>query len=189
MEDDRGTSSGGRETLPPDWVDEHADALYRFALRKISDRHVIEDLLQETYLAAFKSKHLFRGDSSLRTWLIAILRLKIIDHYRAQARLAKTEKPTPPVKESAFRGLRLSAWNCDPKYTLENQEFWSVFQDCVEKLPATLARAFLMRELDGCDSEQVCAQLEITNENLAVRTFRARSAMRDCLDKHWFARE
>ncbi len=175
--------------LPADWVDDHADALYRFALRKVRDRHVIEDLLQETYLAAYKSKHTFRGDSGVRTWLIAILRLKIIDYYRARARDARREESLKKEAASGFREEALSAWNCAPEDTFENEEFWQAFHGCVEKLPVTLARAFLMREVDGCEVAEVCDLLGISSSNLAVRIYRARVAMRDCLDVHWFAKD
>lgn len=174
--------------LPADWVDDHADALYRFALRKVHDKHIIEDLLQETYLAAYKSQSSFRGDSCLRTWLIAILRLKIIDHYRAAARDARRETLLQQ-QASEFRKEALTRWNCAPADTFENEEFWQVFDGCVEKLPATLAKAFLMREVDGCEVATVCELLNISSSNLAVRIYRARVAMRDCLDVNWFAKD
>ncbi len=186
------TSSANEEpgrALPTDWVDEHADALYRFALLRVSDPHVIEDLLQETYLAAYKSQGSFRGEANIRTWLIAILRLKIIDHYRALARDAKKDLAEQERVKQEFRPQALSAWKGDPTRIFESKEFWITFHRCVEKLPATLARAFLMREVDGLDSGEVCQLLGISNSNLAVRVFRARSSMRDCLDIHWFSKD
>lgn len=190
MENQDSISQGGDPTkLPVDWVDEHADALYRFALRRVKDLHVIEDLLQETYLAAYKSQSTFRGDANVRTWLIAILRLKIIDHYRAVARDARKDRAAQENAENAFRSEALSAWKCDPIRTFENEEFWSAFHRCVAKLPATLARAFLMREVDGCAPADICELLEISHSNLAVRIYRARTSMRDCLDLHWFSKD
>lgn len=177
------------ESLPADWVDEHADALYRFALRRVRDPHVIEDLLQETYLAAYKSQHAFRGESTVRTWLVAILRLKIIDHYRGKSRDARREETLKQQASREFRTEALSAWNCAAQHTFEKEEFWSAFESCVEKLPATLARAFLMREVDGCEVAQVCQLLDISASNLAVRVYRARVAMRDCLDTNWFSQD
>ncbi len=168
------------------WVDDHADALYRFALLRVRDKHTVEDLLQETYLAALGSSRAFRGDSSTRTWLVAILRLKIIDYYRRTSKEHNPSQTTVPTEFSSERKERLRKWNCEPSRTLENQEFWQVFRNCVDKLPATLTRAFSLRELDGCSPRQVCELLKITQENLAVRIYRARTLLRDCLDKHWF---
>lgn len=177
-------------SLIAQWVDEHADALYRFAMRRVGDQHTVEDLLQETYLAALRAKESYRGDASVRTWLIAILRLKIIDFYRRKSRLRESQRmQIEPIEASLVREERLEAWNCDPDRTLESQEFWEVFHACVGKLPDTLGRAFRLREFDGCPAATVCEILQITQENLAVRIFRARSALRDCLDKNWFSKD
>ncbi len=171
------------------WVDDHADALYRFAMTRVNDKHTVEDLLQETYLAALKSSESFRRESSTRTWLIAILRLKIIDYYRRAEKEIATETNTLAAERMPARCERLKAWNCEASQTIENHEFWDVFRACVEQLPATLSRAFSLRELDGLQPTQVCELLQISNKNLAVRVFRARSLLRDCLDKHWFSKD
>lgn len=171
------------------WVDDHADALFRFAILRVKDQHTVEDLLQETYLAALGSSPTFRGDSSTRTWLIAILRLKIIDYYRRTSKeLGNPQASNPPIG-CLDRAKRLKKWNCDPSQTLENLEFWEVFRNCVDKLPGTLSRAFALRELDGCSPNQVSELLSITHENLAVRVYRARTMLRDCLDNHWFSKD
>lgn len=172
------------------WVDQHADALYRFALMRVGDEHIAEDLVQDTFLAAFQGKAAFRGEASVRTWLIAILRLKLIDHLRREAKTTQRQDSELREEPVVFeRKSRLNAWDCDPSKTLENKEFWTVFQSCTDKLPATLARAYLMRELDGCTTQQICELLGISTKNLSVRLFRARNAIRDCLDKHWFTKD
>jgi RNA polymerase sigma-70 factor (ECF subfamily) len=172
------------------WVDQHADALYRFALRRVSDRHAIEDLMQETFLVAIRSHGSFRGESNVRTWLIAILRLKIIDHYRKESKIREAESAqAAEVRTTEGRSSRLERWNCAPDNSLECEEFWFVFHACISKLPETLSRAYLLRELDGCSPQEVCQMLNISGKNLAVRMFRARSALRDCLDKNWFSTE
>ncbi len=171
------------------WVDEHADALYRFALLRVRDQHTVEDLLQETYLAALGSSPDFRGESTTRTWLVAILRLKIIDYYRRTNKEQSHQATTGPADTKLERQERLKHWNCDPGESLEKHEFWEVLRNCVDKLPATLARAFALREFDDCTPTQACELLRITQENLAVRLFRARTLLRDCLDKHWFSED
>jgi RNA polymerase sigma-70 factor (TIGR02943 family) len=168
------------------WVDDHADALYRFALLRVRDKHAVEDLLQETYLAALGSNDRFRGDSSTRTWLVAILRLKIIDYYRRSNKEPKQQPAAEPIDSSQQKKIKLRKWDCDPSRTLEKKEFWQTLRSCVDKLPATLTKAFLLRELDGCSPRQVSELLNITPENLAVRVYRARALLRDCLDHHWF---
>lgn len=174
------------EALLNAWVDEHADALYRFALLRVRDKHAVEDLLQETFLAALGSSNRFRGDSSTRTWLVAILRLKIIDYYRRSKKEPSSQQAVEPPDRSRQKKIKLRKWNCEASRTLENKEFWQALRNCVDKLPATLTKAFLLRELDGCSPGQVSEMLNITQENLAVRVYRARSLLRDCLDQHWF---
>lgn len=173
------------------WVEDHGDVLYRFALRRVKDSHAIDDILQDTFMAALKAKDSFRGDSNVRTWLISILRTKIVDHFRRQAKEKKVEAATlEQAQASGFdRPEKLAVWDTKGNNTLENQEFWGVFNRCLEKLPETLARAYLMREIDGFPSQTICETLNITADNLAVRIFRARSALRDCLDANWFSKD
>ncbi|MEM8733667.1 MAG: sigma-70 family RNA polymerase sigma factor [Planctomycetota bacterium] len=167
------------------WVDEHADYLYRFACSKVDDSNVVDDLLQETYLAAVRGRSGFRAEASVRSWLVAILRLKIIDHYRAKAKHKRVT--SIDSEETPFREDRLEAWDVSVSQPLENAEFWSVMHACVDKLPTTLSKAYFMREMEDCPPEQVCDTLSITAKNLAVRLFRARALLRDCLDRNWFS--
>ena len=169
------------------WVDDHGDALFRFALTKVDDLHVVEDLLQETYLAALRSFAKFRGDASVRSWLIAILRLKIADHYRRlnrskeMDRLDEAAAADRPIGEG-----RIPPWRVARQSPMEREEFWEIFRACLDKLPERLGSAYLMRELDGQSVNQVCDTLEIDPKHLAVRLFRARGLLRDCLNRKWF---
>ena len=171
------------------WLDEHGDALYCFAMQKVRDEHVVADLLQETFLAAYEGFQKFRGDAQVRTWLISILRIKILDFHRRQKRHAKMLQHAPDRSRAAsFRSKALEAWPTDTDQ-LDHSEFWLVFTSCIEKLPSTLAKAFMLRELDGHDTTHVCSILNISPKNLAVRLYRARASLRDCLDGNWFAEE
>jgi RNA polymerase sigma-70 factor (ECF subfamily) len=71
---------------PASWVDLYGDLLYRFALSRVKDPSIAEELVQETLLAALKSRANFQGRSTARTWLIAILKHKIVDHIRKRVR-------------------------------------------------------------------------------------------------------
>src|SRR5439155_16361641 len=73
-------------TTPCDWVDAHGDYLFNFAIGQVRDASVAEDLVQDTFLAAFKARDRFAGQSSERTWLVGILRHKICDHLRHTCR-------------------------------------------------------------------------------------------------------
>ena len=83
---DRGASAIPA-TDPERWVDEHGDCLYRYALVRVRVPEVAEDLVQETLLAALRSREKFGGRSSERSWLVGILKNKIVDYYRKLGRV------------------------------------------------------------------------------------------------------
>lgn len=182
--------NGGLNSSLSVWVDEHGDALFRYALQRVRDRHAVEDLLQETFLAALKSQDSFRGDSAVRTWLISILRLKIVDYFRRVARNKTLQQVDDAELEPKFvRKSRLDRWDASAANTVENEEFWVTFRGCLDKLPSSLGQVYLLREIDQCAPETICESFNISRKNLAVRIFRARAALRDCLDRHWFGKE
>ncbi len=184
---------------PPDlkvveaWVAEHADYLFRYALPRLRDRHVTEDVLQETFLAALKSVDKFRGDSSPRTWLVGLLRRKIADHYRKRYRDGEGESidATDPTIDAWFdeKGSWI-AWpkrcELDPVELQQRADFWTVLQSCLQALPDRLAEAFTLRVVDNRKPDEVCKVLSITPTNLWVALHRARARLRACLEANWF---
>lgn len=179
---------------PSTWVDDHGDALYRFALLRVRNPHSAEDLVQDTFIAALEGLEGFQGSSSVRTWLISILKHKILDQFRrgsreiASADLSALEGET---EDETFNRLEQwrhapSAWRDTPDNLLENKEFWKVFVRCMDGLPESFRRAFALRELDGLKTEEICKILEVTTTNLWVMLHRARARLRNCLDNKWF---
>ena len=184
------------ETLrhdPARWPDDHGDVLYRFALLRVKDPSVAEDLVQETFLAALKGIDSFRGGSSLRTWLVGILKHKIIDHFRRNrpeilaGDLATMDNETEEerLERGAIRDAA-AAWKVSPEALVHDREFWDVFARCLEGLPEAHRRAFTLREIDGVKGEEICKILDITSTNLWVILHRARNRLRKCLDRNWF---
>ncbi|MCA8986648.1 MAG: sigma-70 family RNA polymerase sigma factor [Planctomycetaceae bacterium] len=180
-------------TDPQHWVEQHGDALFRYAMSRIGNRHIAEDLVQETFIAALKSPS-FEGDSDERTWFVAILRNKMIDYLRKQNR----EHPISSL-HSEQEGNQLfdgrGEWQTQPREwpnlsedTLESQEFWLTFRKCVERLPERLRTVFMMREVEQISTEELCGELEVTPGNMSVMLYRARLSLRQCLEKNWFCR-
>jgi len=175
---------------PEAWVDQHGDALYRYALMKIRDPEVASELVQEVFLHAFRGRANFKGQSSERTWLVCILRHKLIDHLRRSGR----EEPTDPevlgderIFDHAGRWLSMPGrWQGQPGEDMERREFWISFEGCLSRLPSNIADAFLLRELEDCGADDICVELQITPANLHTRLYRARLLLRDCLDRGWF---
>jgi RNA polymerase sigma-70 factor (ECF subfamily) len=187
------------ETFAPDrWLADHGDALYGFAYMRLRDRDTAEDLVQETLLAAWRSRERFAANSAERTWLIGILKHKLADHWRQAAR--QPNEPLDPdiaddLIEQTFdmsrRGhwrVAPSAWN-NPDGALEQQQFWQIFIDCVAALPPAQAQAFSLCELDGVKGDEACKVMDVAATNLWVMLHRARLRLRQCLEKNWFGRE
>ena len=139
---------------PETWVDQYGDYLYRFALSRIKDPGLAEELVQETFLAALNSQKNFKGRSSARTWLIAILKHKIVDQFRKK----KPEESREDMeifpdsvdhmfdeKGSWIEHERPSKWSTNPMKAYEQREFMNVFYRCLSDLPKRLSKAFLMR--------------------------------------------
>lgn len=181
------------QTLDPEgWVDQYGDYLYRYAIARIHEPAVAEDLVQETLLAALQGKEGFKGRSSEKTWLTGILKYKIVDYIRKKSR----EQPTDNIELAADAmhehfdekgGWKVgpAKWTVNPKELLEQKEFWKVFYSCLSKLSGRLAKAFTLRELDGLSSQEIREILNISATNSYVMLYRARMRMRDCLEVNW----
>jgi RNA polymerase sigma-70 factor (ECF subfamily) len=179
---------------PTTWVDAHGDVLYRFALLRVKDPDVAQDLVQDTLVSALEGLERFKGGSSVRTWLIGILKHKIIDYFRKSAReivstdLDGLEGETDDETFNRWGQWRRSPskWLDTPDNLMENKEFWGVFVRCLDGLTPTFRRAFSLREMDGLKSDEICKILGVTATNLWVILHRARGKLRNCLDDNWF---
>jgi RNA polymerase sigma-70 factor, ECF subfamily len=186
-------SDGSSVTEPDAWVDRHGDSLYRYALLRLGSPDTAEDVVQETFLDAIRSQNSFGGRSSERTWLVGILRHKIIDRLRKSARQPATTGGLPPddagKAEFDRRGhwkTPPAAWNGEPSRELETREFWEVFGRCLAKLPSGIADTFFLSELDELDALEIQQILNISPANFWKRLHRARLLLRECLESRWF---
>jgi RNA polymerase sigma-70 factor (ECF subfamily) len=180
------------------WLDDHGDALFGFAFMRLRDRETSEDLVQETLLAAWRSRESFAATSSERTWLIGILKHKLADHWRRSARQPSDnlnadadddliEKTFDMEKGGPWR-VSPSAW-ASPEAALEQEQFWRILIDCVAALPPAQAQAFSLCEFDGLKGEEACKAMQVASTNLWVMLHRARLRLRQCLENNWFGRE
>jgi len=182
---------------PETWVDEHGDYLYSYALLRLRHRELAEEIVQETFLAALKACRNFAGQSSERTWLVGILKHKIVDHFRRASREQPVADFDGASDDELFRKSgewvdhwtvegAPKEWKDDPSQLLEQKEFWEIFKRCLAKLPPRLAEAFTLREIDGLRSEEICEILAISPNNLWVMLHRARALLRRNLEVNWF---
>jgi len=178
-----------------EWLDEHGDVLYRFAFQRAKNEDLAADLVQETLLSAWKSRKSFSGQSTVRTWLIAILKHKWIDYLRKEIRqreYAKLAEDDPTAWFDENNGAWKHApqqWHDDPAMMCQNEQFMATLKQCVGKLPKKQRLVFDMRELQGLESDEICKVCDVSATNLHVMMHRARLALRHCLEKHWFGGE
>ncbi|MBT8235799.1 MAG: sigma-70 family RNA polymerase sigma factor [Bacteroidia bacterium] len=176
---------------PTVWVDQYADYLYNYAISRVNNEELAKDLVQETFFAGLNSAKNFKGTASERTWLVAILKRKVIDHYRKR----NSKKGKAEVRMSYNNegdGSWLEEQIADPLSKsendgIENEELGLAIHECISKLPAKQAEVFTMKTIHGMSTEDICNELSINPSNLWVLVFRARTSLMDCLNENWFA--
>ena len=183
-------------TLNPQlWVANYADMLYSYAFKRVNDKEVAEDLVQETFLGGLKSKDNFAGDSTEKTWLFAILKFKIIDYYRK-----KSKEKTSSIHNGDGEEIDSIFFEADghvrknPQIAVEfntsdsnidKKEFYGVLEGCLSKIPKKLAQVFHLKMIAEEDSKIICEMLDITDANYWVILHRAKIQLRSCLFKNW----
>ena len=176
---------------PNKWIDLYSDYLFNYTISRVSDREIAQDLVQDTFLAGLKSMKNFKGEASERTWLISILKRKIIDYYRKINSNKGKAEVRINYNDSESEGDWLEERVADPfdktaEDTLQNSELGDAIHSCLEKLPKKQADVFKMKTILGYETEVICNELNITASNLWVIIHRARTGMADCLKQNWF---
>ncbi len=185
------------ETTPDDLGEALAQmrsSLLRFAQLQLRHDQLAEDAVSETLIAVLEKPQAFSGRSSLKTYVIGILKHKIIDQLRLIKREVQVTALEGESDDDAFDALFLpdGHWRSppqdwgDPNALLERREFFEILQLCVDKLPASIGRVFMMREWLELETEEICKELAISSSNCWVMLYRARMRLRECLNLNWF---
>ena len=173
---------------------EHRGYLLRFARLQLRNDAWAEDAVSETMLAALSKPQSFGNRSQLKTWLVGILKHKVIDILRQRRREVSLdadegdggeELDALMFKADGHFAARPADWG-NPEQELTSRQFFVVLEACAEKLPAAMGRVFLMREWLELSSEDICKELGLTPTNLYVQLHRARLRLRECLEINWF---
>ena len=176
-------------------VEAHRAYLLRIAQLQLRDTALSEDVVQDTLVAALQGETGFSGKSSLKTWVTGILKHKIVDAIRHRARSPVFASLDEECRIDDFDALfdetghwenPPADWGADPESQLSQQQFFDVMQLCLENLPPNSARVFMMREVMELEADEICQELTITSNNLWVILYRARMALRECLERRWF---
>jgi RNA polymerase sigma-70 factor (ECF subfamily) len=183
---------------PSEWLENHGDMLYRMALVRVGKPDLAEDLVQETLLAAWQARDSYQGKSAEGTWLVAILKRKVIDHFRRSWRQVDTPEGLETedlVEDFMATGERAGHWKAErapaewgrnPEQLMQNRQLRDVLNNCINQLPEALSAIFVMREIDGLKTEEICKELSLNPSNLWVMLHRSRTRLRRCLEKNWF---
>ena len=167
--------------------------LLRFARSQLRNDAWAEDAVSDTLLAALEKPDAFAGASQLKTWLVGVLKHKVIDQLRRHTREATllTPEDGDDLDESLFD--RTGHWSDQPQdwgspeAACGQRQFFEVLEACCDHLPATQGRVFMMREWLELDTNEICKELQISPTNLWVLLHRARLRLRECLQQRWFA--
>jgi RNA polymerase sigma-70 factor (ECF subfamily) len=173
----------------------HRQLLFKLAMVQLQDSAAADDVVQEAILAALLGRAKFRHQSSIKTWLISILRYKVVDALRARQRyvLAPTADDGSVDEDTIFATQFDSngcwrdakdAWS-DPESAAERAAFFKVLEACLTRLPERTSRAFMMREWLEMDPREIQSLLNVSQTNLRALLYRARMQLRLCLDLNW----
>lgn len=182
----------------PQFVAELQQQMLQFARLQLNDFHQAEDVVQEAFEGAMKNAGSFAGRAAWKSWVFAILRNKIADTLRMRYRRAEVQSVDEEDRQD-FEALfdaqghwpadeRPQRWH-QPDESCEQAQFWQIFELCLTQVPAKNARAFMMREFIGLETQEICREMALSVTNLNVVLWRARMRLRECLSQRWFSRE
>lgn len=174
------------------WIDNYADYLYNYSISRVNNSDLAKDLVQDTFFAGLKSAKNFQGKASERTWLVSILKRKIIDHYRKiNSKKGQAEVRMSFYEDGENEGSWLEervpqSWDNASEKNIENEELRNQLELCINKLPEKYAMVFRMKTVQEFETEEICKELGITSSNLWVIIHRARTQLRICMEDNWF---
>jgi RNA polymerase sigma-70 factor (ECF subfamily) len=181
-------------TLNPEtWVENYGNYLYNYAITRVYDQVIAEDLVQDTFFSAVKAIDRFEGRSTIKTWLTSILKRKIIDHYRKNSRnkedaILDNDQffQTEGILKGHWEDDQLPVnWGNNPDIS-ESEEFYKILKECLTHLPSKMAATFSLKEIEEYSTEEICKELDISPSNLWVMIHRAKLKLRKCIEKKWF---
>jgi RNA polymerase sigma-70 factor (TIGR02943 family) len=185
---------------PKNWLKKYGDYLYNFAKIRVRNDEIAEDLVQDSFLSALKAQASYKGEAHEKTWLTAILKNKIIDHYRKNS-LAIANDTYLHKTEDSFEGsffinqgeakgwmkpeAYIKDWAPQPDQMLENKDLQNSITLCLEKLPSKLAPVFISKYVDHTEPEDICKAFGISSSNYWVILHRAKILLRACLEQQF----
>jgi RNA polymerase sigma-70 factor (ECF subfamily) len=190
----------GDERAFAELIDRLGPALLRLARFYVRDRAVAEEVVQETWLSVLEGIERFEGRSSLKTWVFRILANRAKTRAEREARtvpmsaLAGAAPDEPSVEAERFRspddrwaGHWASppvSWSALPENRLLSKETIDCLRSLIVGLPPAQREVIALRDVEGWQSDEVCALLGLSEVNQRVLLHRARSKVRAGLERY-----
>jgi RNA polymerase sigma-70 factor (TIGR02943 family) len=183
------------------WVDSYGDCLYNYAAFRVNNTDEAQDLVQETFLSGIKAKDTFRGECSEKTWLVTILKRKIIDHYRKKSiQSIQTSIDSGAIaagyeqffhqdgdfEDNWTSNGKPQSWSVSGLQKMETKEFYDVLNKCLSVLPQKWASVFCMKNMEDMETENICKELNVSTSNYWIIMHRAKLQLRKCIETGWF---
>ena len=180
-------------------VERHYPTMLAVARHYVSSRAVAEEVVQEAWLGVLNGLDRFEGRSSLRTWILRILVNRAKTRGARDARIVPFASLTPQGEEPAVEPGRFrdpddpfpghwraypGNWQRLPEEALADRETLDVVLSTIHRLPPPQRIVITMRDIQGCDAEEVCEALDVSEGNQRVLLHRARSKVRRALERH-----
>jgi RNA polymerase sigma-70 factor (TIGR02943 family) len=175
------------------WVNLYSDSLYNWALSKTKSKELSEDLVQDTFISCFKSFDSFENRSNPKTWLIAILNNKIIDHFRKNSRMSfiSSENNSEQLSNNQFNKNNfwidndiVDFWK-DEESLIDNVKFEEHLKNCMNDLPEKWNLALTYKYLSDKKAPEICQELEISTTNYWQIVHRAKLLLKKCVETKW----
>ncbi len=175
------------------WVNDYSDLLYGYTVQRGMDTEPAKDIIQDTFLSAWRSMDTYKREVSVKNWLFIILKSKITDHYRKSSTKLAVETIEREHQDHTYfdaadhwkDGVCPEPWQVHFDNKIEVKEFYHILKNCSKKLKEIQTTVFMMKYMDGLESEDICRVLSISSSNYWVLIHRAKVQLRACLQKNW----
>jgi RNA polymerase sigma-70 factor (ECF subfamily) len=152
-----------------DLFDLHADGVYTLGYRLLGDRHLAEDIVQDTFLSALRSILSYRGEGPIEAWLYRIAYRTAIAQQRK-----RRDFPTDPVDMIDLAG----AGSADVERSVLTLELAAALDRAIQELTPPLKAAFILRQIEGLSTRDVAHVLDVSESSVKMRLARARATLR-----------
>jgi RNA polymerase sigma-70 factor (ECF subfamily) len=166
----------------------HSDQIYRLALKMLGNEQDAEDVLQDTFIKAFKNIDTFEGRSKISTWLYRIALNEALMHIRKRTTGLVDIDAGIEIDEGEVIPRQIVDWCCLPEKELMGSETREAINQAITFLSAANRAAFLLRDVEGLSTQEAAEVLEISESALKVRLMRARLELRERLTEYFAER-